>query len=290
MADMDVKRTVNPANVMAVEARSTRGGHVYEFRRSGLCDQIAEAWAIEVVSFEPVIESRIDRFSGGGVSVEDDLSGDAKKMLNKQLHFLDGLERLAEGKSLDGNGKGLSDDNLKPYNVHLWIMSLELPNCPNKELRIQAVTPALWKAYRQQLKESYLYKEKAKNVNLYGKAINPLEIRNIFTPGSWVVAQVTPTLWDITMQEGGIPCHTKTYQLVINCVQLALKCTDDVKRDRLEGSSSSVLKHRHDDDVQREESPPLAPAPKRTLLGVRTFTSSPVPATKMPSFKKKVSK
>ncbi|KAF8528289.1 hypothetical protein JB92DRAFT_3107247 [Gautieria morchelliformis] len=108
-------------------------------------------------------------------------------------------------------------------------MSLESPNSPNKELRIQAVTPALWKVYRQQSKESYLYKEKVKNVvkeshfgrmsqvvyhpygsgivtnnwlvnddinavDLYGKAVNPLEIHSVFTPGSWVVAQVTPTL------------------------------------------------------------------------------------------------
>ncbi|KAF8490212.1 hypothetical protein JB92DRAFT_2835904 [Gautieria morchelliformis] len=243
-------------------------------------------------------------------------------MLNKQLCFVDGLERLAEGKSLDGNGKGLLEDNLKPYNVHLWIMSLESPNSPSKELRIQAVTPALWKAYRQQSKNSYLYKEKAKNVvkesyfgrmsqvvyhpygsgivtnnwlvnddidavDLYGKPVNPLEIRNVFTPGSWVVAQVTPTLWDITTQDGGIPRRTKTYQLVINRVQLALKSTDDMERDHPEGSSSSVLKHGRDDDVQREESPPLAPAPKRTLLGAGTFTSSAVPGTKMPTFKKK---
>ncbi|KAF8460564.1 hypothetical protein JB92DRAFT_3137484 [Gautieria morchelliformis] len=148
------------------------------------------------------------------VSVEDQLTADVKKMLNKQLQFLDGLERLAEGKPLDCNANASSDDTVKPYSVHSWLMSLELPNCPSKQLRIQAVTPPLWKAYRQQSKESYLYNEKAKNVvkesqfgrmsqvvyhlygsgimtnnwlvnddinavDLYGKVINPLEIYNI---------------------------------------------------------------------------------------------------------------
>ncbi|KAF8506157.1 hypothetical protein JB92DRAFT_3122394 [Gautieria morchelliformis] len=250
------------------------------------------------------------------VSVEDHLSADAKKMLNKQLRFLDRLERVGEGKPLDGNPNALSDDTAKPYSVHSWLMSLKLPHSPNKQLRIQAVTPLLWKAYCQQSKESYLYVIKESQfgrmsqivyhpygsgivtnnwlvnnnidtVDLYGKAINPLEIRNVFTTRSWVVAQVTPTLRDITTQEGGSSCHTKTYQLVINRVQLALKPTDDVKTDHLEGSSLSVLKHRCEDDVQCEESPPLAPAPKRTLLGVGMFSSSPSPATKMPSFKKK---
>ncbi|KAF8530635.1 hypothetical protein JB92DRAFT_2825597 [Gautieria morchelliformis] len=130
-------------------------------------------------------------------------------------------------------------------------MSLELPNCLNKELWIQAVTPALWKAYRQQSKESYLYKEKAKNTVGY----NNTRGRN-----------------------------SLSYK------KLALKCTDDVERDRVEGLSSSVLKHGHDDNVQCEELPPLAPAPKRTLLGWGSFMSSPIPASKMPSFKKKVSK
>ncbi|KAF8507938.1 hypothetical protein JB92DRAFT_2832597 [Gautieria morchelliformis] len=257
------------------------------------------------------------------MSVEDHLGADAKKMLNKQLRFLDGLERVGEGKPLDGNSNALSDDTAKPYSVHSWLMSLELANSPNKQLQIQAVTPPLWKAYRQQTKESYLYKEKAKNiikesqfgrmsqvvyhlygsgivtnnwlvnddidaVDLYGNTVNPLEICNVFTPGCWVVAQVTPTLWDIMTQEGGSSRHTKTYQLVINRVQLALKPRGDVEMDRLQGSSLSVLKHGREEDVQREESPPLAPAPKRTLLGVGTFSSSQCPATKMPSFKKKV--
>ncbi|KAF8526469.1 hypothetical protein JB92DRAFT_2826537 [Gautieria morchelliformis] len=250
---------------------------VYEFRRSGLHGQIAEAWVIQMASFEAVIELGIDRFSDGGVSVEDDLSVDVKKMFNKQLRFLDRLEWLAEGKPLDGNANASSDDTVKPYS-----------------------------AYRQQSKELYLYKEKPKMVgivtnnwlvnddidavDLYGKAVNPLEIHNIFSPCSWVVAQVTPTLWDITTQEGGTPHHTKAYQLVINCIQLALKPMDDVETDCLEGSSSSVFKHGCEDDVQRKESPPLAPAPKCMLLGAGTFSSSPSPSTKMPSFKKKVSK
>ncbi|KAF8501201.1 hypothetical protein JB92DRAFT_2833807 [Gautieria morchelliformis] len=84
----------------------------------------------------------------------------ANKMVNRQLRFLDVLERVAEGKSLDGNGIGSSDEPRKGNTLHSWLMSLQLANFPNKQLRIQAVTPPLWKAQYRQSKETYLYKDK----------------------------------------------------------------------------------------------------------------------------------
>ncbi|KAF8492479.1 hypothetical protein JB92DRAFT_3127908 [Gautieria morchelliformis] len=243
----------------------------------------------------------------------------------------DHLKRLAEGKTLQGNGMGSSVEPLKDVILHSWITSLHLGNCPSKQLQIQAVTAPLWKAQYQQSKETYLYKERGKPetkqsefgkmsqliyhpygngiitnnwmvndnidaVDFNGKSINPLEIRNVFCPDSWVVAQITPTLWDIMTQDGGISRHTKTYQLVINRVQLALKPMPETEGDCLEGTSLSILKHARDDDGDGEETPPLLPAPKRTLLGPETFASSGTPSvtvassSKLPSFKKKVRK
>ncbi|KAF8466283.1 hypothetical protein JB92DRAFT_2838659 [Gautieria morchelliformis] len=121
-----------------------------------------------------------------------------------------------------------------------------------------------------------------------GVAFNPLEIQDVFWPGSWVVAQLTPTLWGITGQEGGSSRHTKTYQLVVNCVQLALKPVVETEGDQLQGSSLSIWKHPCDDDGERDESPPLVPAPKCMLLGPGTLASPVASSSKMSSFKKKV--
>ena len=94
------------------------------------------------------------------VGMEEQLSEHTKTMLNKQLRSLDGLERLSEGKSLQVKDCVEEEDGVKNYTLHSWLSSMRNVNYSTKKVRIQVVTPSLWKSIISQSKVLYLYKEK----------------------------------------------------------------------------------------------------------------------------------
>jgi hypothetical protein len=42
---------------------------------------------------------------------------------------------------------------------------------------------------------NWLVNDEIDATDLKGKAVNPTEICNVFVPGTWIVAQVSPTLY-----------------------------------------------------------------------------------------------
>ena len=84
----------------------------------------------------------------------------------------------------------------------------------------------------------------------------------------------------------------KTYQLVVNQMQLALKpVATNMDTDSIIRSSTSDLKRPHEDD--KEQSLPLRPAAKRTLMNgvlISPLKTAPQSKKELPDFgKKKVS-
>ena len=93
--------------------------------------------------------------------MEEQLGGHVKTMLNKQLHFLDGLECLSEGKSLQVKDCMEEVDGDKNYTLHSWLSSMCNANYSTKKVCIQVVIPLLWKSIISQSKVLYLYEEKS---------------------------------------------------------------------------------------------------------------------------------
>jgi len=81
----------------------------------------------------------------------DELPNSSLNLINNQLQFLDGLERLSENlplaESLEPN------QELKPYIIHSWLS--DIPDL-GKTLQLQAATPCLWTANKDP-KNKYLY-------------------------------------------------------------------------------------------------------------------------------------
>ena len=67
------------------------------------------------------------------------MGGHAKTMLNKQLHFLDGMECLSEGKHLEVKDCMKEADGDKNYSVHSWLSLMCNMNYSAKQVHIQAV-------------------------------------------------------------------------------------------------------------------------------------------------------
>ena len=86
------------------------------------------------------------------VGHDDHIQQSVSRLLNKQLTFLDGLERIAE----DGEKQAKGEQN---YTVNSWLSSLNDPANVGKCVRVQAVTMPLWKAPLNQTKNSFLYSE-----------------------------------------------------------------------------------------------------------------------------------
>ena len=93
------------------------------------------------------------------VGMEGQLGGHAKTMLNKQLHFLDGLKCLSEGKHLQVKDCMEEMDGDKNYIIHSWLSLMHNVNYSTKKVHTQVVTLPLWKSITSQLKMSYLYEE-----------------------------------------------------------------------------------------------------------------------------------
>ena len=98
--------------------------------------------------------------------------------------------------------------------------------------------------------------------------------------------------WDITIKgEYNQPNHTKTYQLVINQMQLVLKpVATNMDMDAIIGSSTSHLKCPH--EVDKEHTLLLWPAPKHLLMNevlISPLKLAPQSKKELPDFGKKVS-
>ena len=110
------------------------------------------------------------------VGMEEQLGGHTKTMLNKQLHFLDGLERLSEGKSLQVKDCMEEEDGDKNYTLHSWLSSMHNVNYSTKKVHIQVVTTLLWKSVISQSKASYLYEEKRNTSKQLSGEVSVLEL------------------------------------------------------------------------------------------------------------------
>ena len=93
------------------------------------------------------------------VGMEEKLGGHAKTMLNKQLHFLDGLECLSEGKSLQVKDCMEEVDGDINYTLHSWLSLMHNVNYSTKKVCIQVVTPPLWKSVISQSKALNIIKQ-----------------------------------------------------------------------------------------------------------------------------------
>ena len=80
------------------------------------------------------------------VGMEYHLKPEIKTLLNNQLGFLDGLEKLSEGKPLQVNGSFEDvEESSKDYILHSWLTQLWNDNYSNKCIRVLAALPPPWR-------------------------------------------------------------------------------------------------------------------------------------------------